>query len=123
MLVIRPTYLVIVMPEPYVTSEQFEREIRAGAERGKQLDTISNQMDSLSRWRVEIDQRLDKHSHTLYGNGSPGMDEMMRRVLAFVERQEKAEETRWSDTKKFVLGALAFIVNTLLAIVISGLLG
>lgn len=104
-----------------VTSEQFEREIRAGAERGKQIDNIASQMESITKWRLGVDRLIEKHGHTLYGNGQPGMDEILRNINDWVGDQKSKEKESWSDTKKFVLGALAFILNTLLAIVIARL--
>lgn len=83
------------------------------------MDIISNQLESISRWRIGIDRVIEKHSHDLYGNGKPGMDEVLRNLNSWVEEQKAKEKERWSDTKKFALGALAFIVNTLLAIGIS----
>lgn len=99
-----------------VPTQTINRLLKEGEERGRQLESIDHKLDSLSKWRIYIDKRIDKHQHTLFGNGEPGWDEVMRRLVVFVDKQEKKEAERWSETKKFVLGVLAFIVNTLIAV-------
>ena len=79
--------------------------------------------ESIDRWRVTIQSQQDVHRKFLFGNGEPGMDEIMRRVLKFIENEEKKQTEAWSDTKKFLIGTLAFVVNTLLAIVIARMVG
>lgn len=106
--------------------EQLRKEIvndrKEGAERGKLLQDVKASVDSIVRWRPHVERKIEKFDHTLFGNGEPGMDEILRRVVTFIDKQEKKEAERWSDTKKFVIGTLAFVVNTLLAIWISRLI-
>jgi hypothetical protein len=79
----------------------------------------ANQLDSLLKWRAKAERDLEKIDHFLFGNGSPGMDETLRRVVKFIDRQEEKEAAAWTDTKKFAVGILAFIINTLIALAIA----
>jgi hypothetical protein len=118
----------------YVSREQFERFLKeetdhhqrfeeAGDKRGREISEISGKLDSIIKWRAIVDRKLDKHNHTLFGNGEPGWDEKLRRLVAFVDKQEAKEAAGWSEVKKFTIGIIAFIVNTLLTILITRLLG
>lgn len=41
--------------------------------------------DTIDRWRVQIQSKLEKHDETLYGNGKPGMDEQIRNLTNYME--------------------------------------
>lgn len=41
--------------------------------------------DTLDRWRVQVQAKQEKHEHTLYGNGTPGMDEQIRNITSYIE--------------------------------------
>jgi hypothetical protein len=94
------------MPDQFVSKDHFDRHA-----------------DSIDRWRAEVKNRLDEHHHALFGNGKPGMDEMLRKITEWVEDQKSKEKERWSDWKKFIVGAAAFILNTMLAFWLSKLFG
>lgn len=77
--------------------------------------------DTLDRWRVRQEVRIDKHEKTLYGNGEPGMDEQIRGIHAWISEQKKASDKRAEFWGKFswlvitlaVSGVTAFIGQAL----------
>ncbi len=75
--------------------------------------------DTIDRWRVTVQAKIDKHDKTLYGNGEPGMDESIRRILDYIT-EEKAEKQKrkemWGKIQipvvvSGILTAIAFIFN------------
>src|SRR5574343_457737 len=92
--------------DDYVTSKRFE-----------EIDEIIRKLDSIDRWRVRTESAVDKHHHTLYGNGDKGMDEMMREVHTWIVKQNEG----WSNAQKAAAGILLFAINTILAIWIARL--
>jgi hypothetical protein len=96
-----------------------EQDITDGRRREERINLVDGKLDSMHRWRMMADRKFEKYDHTLFGNGEPGWDEMLRRMNTFMDRQEKAKADAWSDAKKFAIGALAFVVNTVLAIGIA----
>lgn len=111
----------------FVTNHKLQEYLRelieSGKERGLRIEKIDRNLESIDRWRVRMDTRIDKHDHTLFGNGEPGWDEVLRNVNMWIAEQKRKEETNWSDTKKFILGALAFVLNSLLMIAITRMFG
>ena len=67
------------MTQDYVTNEQFKQA-----------------MD-------KIEGRLDKHNKTLYGNGEPGLDEIMRNVNAWIKRREETDKLRTEKQDKYMM--------------------
>jgi hypothetical protein len=129
----------------YVTTDQFdkflkeetehhERSEEAGRQRGLQIDRVVNQMDSILKWRVAINQKIDKHDHSLYGNGEPGMDEVLRNINRWIDeqKQKKSEVTAVekeitlmgikvsSETKIAVINGVVTIVAVVLTAVLVG---
>ena len=82
-------------------------------------EQIKNRLESWDRWRVQIEAEQQKQHKTLFGNGEPGWDEILRRLVGYVEKQEKKQAEAWSDAKKFAIGTAAFVLNTILAILIA----
>lgn len=41
--------------------------------------------ESIDRWRVIIQAKIEKHDETLFGNGKPGMDEQIRNLTNYME--------------------------------------
>jgi len=85
------------MTQDYVTNEQFKQA-----------------MD-------KIEGRLDKHNKTLYGNGEPGLDEIMRNVNAWIKRREETEKTRNEKQDKYMLLLVSTAVG-MVATFIGGVL-
>lgn len=46
------------------------------------LDEVSKLKDSIDRWRVQTETKVNKHDAALFGNGQPGMDEQIRSLIA-----------------------------------------
>ena len=56
--------------------------------------------DQLERRVGKVEQRLDEHHKTLFGNGVPGWDEMLRTLYAeYLERKEAEKEQRKVEAK------------------------
>jgi len=70
------------MTTDYVTAEQF-----------KQL------LERLDKFEA----RIEKHNKTLFGNGEPGLDEIMRNVSAWIKRREETEKLRQDKQDKYML--------------------
>jgi hypothetical protein len=109
----------------YVTSDQFNKFLKeetdhhtrneaAGAKRGQQIDKIlekqgemQTSIDSLYRWRKETDKASAAQSgeikelrKTMFGNGIPGWDEMIRAMYEdYKDRQKEKEEARKANAK------------------------
>ena len=89
-----------------------ERDERAGAERGEQIKKIlekqasmQTSLDSISKWRVRTDRLLEKHSHFLYGNGEPGIDEVLRNINKWInEQKEERAKTKQLDKEITIMG-------------------
>jgi hypothetical protein len=122
------------MSDDYVTDKTFQeflkeekdhhaRDEEAGAERGRQIDIANAKLDSISKWRVSVDDTLRKHNKTLFGNGEPGMDEILRELYKWMLEQKASEKEGWSEAKKFGIGLVAFILNTVLAIILAKFIG
>lgn len=45
--------------------------------------------DTIDRWRVKVEAKQEKYDKTLYGNGEPGMDEVIRRHDEEIKAQKK----------------------------------
>lgn len=71
--------------------------------------------DTMDRWRVTVQAKLDQHHKALYGNGEPGIDEMIREILRRLKAEDdlKAKRQAWLDKFQWILipGALAIIGN------------
>ena len=104
------------------TDDALQKVLTEGRQRGEEITQINRKMDSIDRWRVRADFSINKHDHTLYGNGEIGMDEMLRKLYEWMQASKTREQEGWSDTKKFVIGTIAFVVNTLIAVGIARLL-
>lgn len=82
------------MPEPrqYVTQEQFR-----------------SKTDSWDKWRAIIQAQSEKHDKALYGNGEPGMDEQLRNIVAWMNKQDEAAKRRaaWWDKLQWVVIPMA----------------
>lgn len=48
-------------------------------------DDLDKLKDTLDRWRVQVQEKVEKHHETLYGNGKPGMDEQIRNLTSYME--------------------------------------
>jgi hypothetical protein len=102
----------------YVTSRQFkdfvreqkehnERVERSGDERGEHIQEIYRKMDSVDRWRVRADVLINKYNHTLFGNGEPGMDEMLRNVKGMLDVLVKLA---WIVVGVVVASGISFLI-------------
>lgn len=53
-----------------------------------EVSKVSGQMekmkDTLDRWRVQAQVKIDKHDSALFGNGHPGMDEQIRQISTYM---------------------------------------
>jgi len=78
-----------------------------------------SQQEALHAALDELEIEGDKVHKFLFGNGEPGIDEKLRQILEYINEQKQKQKEAWSDAKKFALGALLFVVNTLLAIGIA----
>ena len=65
--------------DDYITKSQFEKFL---LEEQKHHIRDENELmrlrDTVDRWRVQMQSTIEKHHKTLYGNGEPGMDEILR---------------------------------------------
>lgn len=123
----------------YVTSQQFdkflkeetehhERSEAAGQKRGEEISKINSKLDSIDRWRARTESTLTAHSDelkalrkTMYGNGIPGWDEMLRTLYTdYQERKEADKEARKSGTlidKEIRLMGIKMTAETRLAFI------
>jgi|WetSurMetagenome_2_1015567.scaffolds.fasta_scaffold52991_3 hypothetical protein len=66
--------------------------------------------DTIDRWRVQTQAKIEKHDKTLYGNGEPGMDEQIRGIHTWINEQRKAADKRSEFWSKF-----SWLIITLVA--------
>lgn len=94
-------------------------------EHSKKIDRIDQQQAEHYRILSSIDRRLtpellakiEQHDHTLYGNGSPGMDEQIRNIGAWIDSQKQSADRRraWWDKFQWIVipmgvaGVVAFV--------------
>lgn len=50
-----------------------------------------------------INGRLEKHNKTLFGNGEPGLDEIMRNVSAWIKDYKESQKARQDKQDKYML--------------------
>lgn len=97
----------------YVTREQFDVFLREEAEHHTRdeaymhkvdvsVAAVGQQVAGLGTQLVASQRLIEKHHKDLYGNGEVGMDEKLRRIVDWVERQEKKEEDE-EDARKEAL--------------------
>lgn len=91
------------MDTNYVTRAELERMI---SEFKNQMEADAlRRYESQARWRVVVQAKQEKHDKTLYGNGEPGMDEILRNtnkatqeltatMSGFIEAQQMLQEKR-----------------------------
>jgi hypothetical protein len=48
------------------------------------IDEVQKLRDTVDRWRVQTQAKVDRHEKTIYGNGNIGMDEQVRTIYATV---------------------------------------
>jgi hypothetical protein len=77
------------------------------------LNDLRDALDTIEKIKDGIITRKDFQSFT----------DKLNVIDEWVNDQKREKKEGWSDTKKFILGALAFILNTLLSIAIVKLLG
>lgn len=105
-----------------------------GITREEFKDEINKLRDTIDKWRAPIQARQEKHDKTLYGNGVPGMDEQLRRIIEWIEEQKQKEFRRkqWWDKLQWVvipmfiggvvtLGYQAFVFFTQIAPILEAL--
>lgn len=46
------------------------------------MEEIAKLRDSVDRWRMPIEAKLEHHQGALFGNGKPGLDEEVRNINA-----------------------------------------
>lgn len=86
-------------------TEHLQRLEHAGDERGRLIASISNKIDSINKWRPTIDRKLEKHDHFLFGNGEPGIDEVLRNIDKWInEQKEEKSKTKQIDKEITLLG-------------------
>lgn len=44
------------------------------------MDEVIKMRDTLDRWRVKTEARMETHHAALFGNGKPGLDEEVRNI-------------------------------------------
>ena len=68
------------------------------------MNDVLAKFESIDRWRAAIQSTMDKHSKTLYGNGEPGHDEMIRGIYGHIKEQKEAEQRRrlWWDKLQWI---------------------
>ncbi len=113
------------MPD-YVTTEQFEKFLeeerdhhRAADDRVRavevQVAAVGQQVAALGLQLAPVQKQLEQHHKTLYGNGEPGMDEIMRRVVKFMDEFEQAKEDKdkqGADDKRWMTRLIVGVVIT-----------
>ncbi len=85
---------------------------------GHVMTTPDPRIDTLDRWRQKTDVEIAKIHKTLYGNGEPGMDEMIRVLYNDYLKREKEKEEVQHDNKdevrKYVFWFVTFVLAMLL---------
>ena len=74
--------------------------------------------ETLDRWRVQLQTKVDKHDKALFGNGEAGMDEQIRGIHAWIGEQKKA-----SEKKAEFWGKFSWLIITLTAGGITAFVG
>ena len=71
----------------------------------RKVDQVLLKLESIDRWRAEAQAKQEKHEKTLYGNGQPGHDEMIREIFAFINAQKETALRRrvWWDKLQWVV--------------------
>ena len=78
---------------------------------------MQTSMDSISKWRLNIDKIVGDHDHALFGNGEPGMDEVLRNINKWIsEQKEQGAKTKQLDKEITLLG-IKTTAETKLAII------
>ena len=76
--------------------------------------------DTIDRWRVTVQAKLDQHHKALFGNGDGiGMDENIREILKYIKQEQEAKKARrelWGKIQLPVItagifGVIAFIYD------------
>ena len=75
--------------------------IMAANNRNVTKDDFKSLTDTLDRWRVQLQAKVDKHDKYLFGNGEPGMDEQIRNIGTWIGEQKKAADKRAEFWAKF----------------------
>ena len=73
------------------------------------IDDVLRKLESIDRWRVVWEEEKKKHAKTLYGNGDPGVDEMLRGVYAYINEQKALtiKRSAWWERFQWVLIPIA----------------
>jgi hypothetical protein len=60
---------------------------------------------------------------TIYGNGDPGMDELVRSIAAWVEEQKKRAADKTAEWRKYVFWGATFVASQLIGYFIARMSG
>lgn len=97
-----------------LTIEHIRKLEQAGDERGRKIDAVISKVDSVNKWRPSVDRKLEKHDHALFGNGEPGMDEMIRQLFTWMNEQKAKEQDKTGEIKKYTFFFVTFLIAELI---------
>lgn len=80
-------------------------------------DDFKSLTDTLDRWRVQLQAKVDKHEKVLFGNGEPGLDEQIRGIHTWIGEQKKSADKKAEFWGKFSWLIISSIVISLIAFI------
>lgn len=111
------------MAENFVTRAELDRVISEFTTHNKIIEAEAlRRHESLERWRVQVQAKQDKHDKTLYGNGEPGMDEVLRntgksmkeimdKMDRFIAEEQVLRSTRRAEKNQYRFLTYAAILS------------
>lgn len=103
------------MPE-YITETKFNEFM---VEETRHHAQDESEMTRLGRVQNGVLESIEKIHTTLYGNGSPGMDEKIRIILEYVEQQKKISANKSNEYRKYLFWGVTFLASNLAGVIVG----
>lgn len=81
------------------------------------LESIARQLESSDRWRAVTEKRLESIHKTLYGNGEPGWDEMLRDISRRITKLETDSTAKKQDETSVRVAGMTLSAGLLKAVI------
>ena len=76
--------------------------------------------DTLDRWRVSMQSKIEKHEKSLYGNGEPGMDENIRNLVKSQQEYQKALQEEKDQRQWLYRATVGAAISTMFMLIVNG---
>ncbi len=115
----------------FVTREELNRVINEYELHNKITEAESlRRTESIDRWRAQVEAKQQKHDKFLYGNGEPGMDEVLRNtnreigsitktMTDFIAQEEIVRASHRSERNQYRFLTYAAIVSLIAQVIIK----